>query len=61
MVEWHCFKCKVKMEDSEIAMEYLDIDGEGEGLKCPSCGSKYILEDFATTEMAKAEQMIEDK
>lgn len=61
MEKWQCFKCKVSMEDAELAMEYLDVEGEAQGIRCPSCGVKYILEEFATTKMAKAEKMIEDK
>jgi DNA-directed RNA polymerase subunit RPC12/RpoP len=49
------------MEDAELQMEYLDVEGEAQGIRCPSCGAKYILEEFATTRMAKAEKMIEDK
>ena len=61
MAEWHCFKCKVEMEETEVPMEYLDIDGETEGLECPKCGVRYILEDIAMTKVAKAEKMIENK
>ena len=61
MTEWHCFKCKEKMEETEVSMEYLDIDGEAEGMECPKCGAKYILEEIATTKVAKAEKMIENK
>lgn len=61
MEEWHCFKCKVMMEEVELSMEYLDVEGDAQGLRCPTCGAKFILEEFATTKMAKAEKMIEDK
>ena len=61
MVEWHCFKCEEEMIDAEILMEYLDIEGEANGVECPKCGTKYILEEEATTRMAKGEKMIENK
>ena len=61
MAEWHCFKCKEEMIDAEILMEYLDIEGEANGVECPKCGAKYILEEEATTRMAKGEKMIENK
>ena len=61
MTEWRCFKCEEKMEEAEVAMEYLEIDGEAEGLECPKCSARYILEDIATTKVAKAEKMIENK
>jgi len=49
------------MDETEVSMEYLDIDGEAEGLECPKCSARYILEDIATTKVAKAEKMIENK
>ena len=49
------------MEETDVPMEYLDIDGEAEGLECPKCNARYILEDIATTQVAKAEKMIENK
>jgi DNA-directed RNA polymerase subunit RPC12/RpoP len=61
MAQWHCFKCKEEMREEEIPMEYMDIDGEGEGIECPKCGVRYILEEYATTKVLKAEQMIENK
>ena len=61
MAAWHCYKCKVEMKEEEIPMEYLEIDGEADGLECPECGVRYILEEVATTKVAKAEQMIENK
>ncbi len=61
MEEWHCFKCKVRMEEAELPMEYLEVEGEAQGIRCPSCGAKYILEEFVIAKMVRAEKMVEDK
>jgi len=49
------------MVEAEISMEYMDIEGEAEGLVCPKCGAKYIPEEVAMGKVAKAEKMIENK
>lgn len=64
MADWHCFKCKTKMEEKkdEIPVIYLDFDANVEvGLECPSCHTKYIEEEMATTKMMQAEEMLEEK
>ena len=61
MTEWHCFKCKEKMVETEFTMNCLDIEGKAEGLQCPHCGAKYIPEEFVINNMLKAEKMIEKK
>ena len=61
MAEWYCFKCKEKMEPSELQMVYLEVDGTTEGIKCPQCGASYVTEDVATDKLARAEKMIEEK
>ena len=47
--------------DAEIPVEYLEIEGDASGVECPKCRAKYILEEEATTRMAKGEKMIENK
>jgi YgiT-type zinc finger domain-containing protein len=61
MSEWYCFKCKEKMEEKEVTLVYLEIEGKTEGLVCPKCGAKYITEDIAVEQVAKGEKMIEEK
>ena len=61
MAEWHCFKCKVKVETATIDMLYMDIQARQDGVRCPKCGAKYILEDVALEKVARAEKMIEQK
>ena len=63
MTDWHCFKCKVKMEvTDEIRVSYMDIDGNVEsGLICPQCNERYLEEELVITKVLEGEQMIEDK
>lgn len=62
MSEWYCFKCKKKMvEEEEIPVVYLDLDGEAEGLKCPQCGVQFVMEEYVMEKMLKGEKMIEEK
>ena len=44
MAEWYCFKCKERMEETELKLVYLEVDGKIEGLKCPKCGASYVAE-----------------
>ena len=61
MVDWHCFKCKERMEETEIELVYMEINGKGEGLRCPKCGVGYITEEIAVDKIARTEKMIEEK
>ena len=63
MEEWHCFACKVKMEEADINMVYtddLEMPG-GMGLRCPSCGVEYLEEDFVIDQVLTGEKMLEGK
>ena len=60
MEEWYCFKCKEKMEETDISMEFMEIVRFVEGIKCPKCGAAYLPE--ATAEVVvQGEQEIEAK
>lgn len=61
MSEWHCFKCKEKMELAEITLSWYDIEQDIEGIKCPKCGTSYLLEDKVIGEITEQERMLEDK
>jgi len=61
MTKWYCFKCKEKMEGAEIDVVFLEVENKAPGLKCPKCGTSYIMEETAVGEMAKGEKMIEQK
>ncbi|MBP1730640.1 MAG: hypothetical protein H6Q55_1069 [Deltaproteobacteria bacterium] len=49
------------MVPGEIQFIYLDIEGTQEGIVCPTCSAKYIMEELAVDKMAKGEKMIENK
>lgn len=61
MEEWHCFKCKVKMEQTQITLNYMEFDSMIEGLKCPKCGSSYVTEEMAAGELREGEKNLEGK
>ena len=62
MGQWHCFKCKEKMEEGEVHLKYKDLDLPGAfGVKCPKCGAEYLLEEFVLTQVNEGEKMLEAK
>ena len=61
MEQWHCFKDKEKMVETDVLMDYLDITNAIEGIKCPKCGASYMLEETVVEKVAKAEEMLENK
>lgn len=61
MADWHCYKDKVPMEEAEVKVTYLDIEGEAPAIVCPQCGARFVTEETAVGPMAKAEKMIENK
>lgn len=60
--EWHCFKCKEKVIEEEVELEYLGITFTEKiiALKCPKCKAIYILED-AAKKVKMGEELIETK
>ena len=63
MEQWYCFKCKEKMEEStDITLSYMGAEMPGsEGIKCPKCGVKYLLEGFAVEQVREGEKIMETK
>ena len=61
MEQWHCFKCKEQMVESDVSMTYLDTPGDVEGIKCPKCGVVYLLEEIVIEKVVKVEEMLESK
>jgi DNA-directed RNA polymerase subunit RPC12/RpoP len=63
MEEWHCFRCKVPMEETDITMIYMDdMEMPGAfGVRCPNCGTEYLMEEFVIDEVAKGEKVLEGK
>jgi DNA-directed RNA polymerase subunit RPC12/RpoP len=61
MTEWHCFKDKVKMIDSDLMISYMELTQRVPGIRCPQCGVGYLTEEIATTTVQEGEIMIEQK
>lgn len=61
MVEWYCYKDKVKMREAELSLTYLELTQRVRGLRCPKCGASYLTEDMVMTVVHEAELMIEQK
>jgi hypothetical protein len=61
MTDWYCFKDKVKMVDTDVAMKYMKLVQYVPGLKCPECGVAYLTEDVVMTIVKAAEDALEEK
>ena len=61
MSDWHCFKCKVKVEEDDVPMLYLDMLGFMPGLVCPECGLSLFPEESGWGIVRKNEAEIEAK
>jgi len=61
MEEWYCFKCEEKMEESDLCMEYMEIVRFQPGLKCPKCGTGYLMEKIVVEVISPGEDEIEEK
>ncbi len=61
MTEWYCYKDKVKMLPTEVAMKYLQMVQYVPGLKCPECGVAYLTEDIVMSVVKAAEDALEYK
>ena len=61
MAEWHCFKCKEKMVETDIKSTYMEILRFIPGLKCPKCGIAFITEKTVVEVVAPGEEDIEAK
>jgi hypothetical protein len=61
MAEWYCNKDKVKMEEAELTLRYLSITQRVPGIRCPKCGTGYLLEKTVMTTVKDAETILEEK
>ena len=62
MEQWYCFKCKEKMKETEVTLSYMGVEMPGaEGIKCPNCGVKYLLEKFTIEQVREGEKLMETK
>jgi len=49
------------MVESDVDMAYLEITGAVEGIRCPKCGTAYLLEETVVEKVNKVEEMLENK
>jgi hypothetical protein len=61
MTAWYCYKHKVKMVDSEVALKYMQLVQYVAGIKCPVGGEAYLTEDIVMTVVKAAEDALEEK
>ena len=62
-MSYKCGKDGADMEEVyDIGVRYNDMDlPEADGLRCPTCGMEFLLEDMVTGELNEAEAMLESK
>ena len=61
MTDWYCYKDKVKMVNSDIALKYMQLVQYVRGIKCPECGVAYLTEDVVMSVVKAAEDALEEK
>jgi hypothetical protein len=61
MTDWYCYKDKVKMASTDVALKYMQLVQYVSGLKCPECGTAYLTEDIVMTVVKAAEDALEEK
>lgn len=55
MAQWRCFQCREDMIEDMIILEFSGIQGSAEGIRCPKCGTKYLLEETVIEKVFPAE------
>ncbi len=58
---WHCFKCKVETEISNVMISFRGVTDVAKSLRCPKCGARYIPEDSAVEVIVRLEDYIDRK
>ena len=61
MTDWYCYKHKVKMVETDVALRYMQLIQYIPGLKCPVGGEAYLTEEVVMTIVKAAEDMLEEK
>ncbi len=60
---WICSKCGVETEDADdISISYGGMDlPDAEGVRCPKCGTEFLLSEFVIDQLSSAEDMLSGK
>ena len=61
MSEWHCYKCKVEVEEDDISLLYMDTLGFHPGMVCPKCRLVLLPESSGWDLIRRNEEEIEAK
>ena len=61
MAEWHCFKCKAKMEVGKAKLGFMDYEVDEEALVCPNNHTAYLTEETTIEKVRIAEDLLEEK
>jgi hypothetical protein len=61
MVQWRCFCCNKDLVACMVELELEGLKGSVEGIKCPSCGTQYVLEDVAMEKLRLVEEETSSK
>lgn len=61
MNNWHCYTCKVAVEEKEVEIEFLELSIDQMGLVCPECGRIWMTEEVVVEEIAQSEAEAEAK
>jgi len=61
VADWYCFQDKEKMVSAQLLLSYMMLTQRVPGLKCPVCGTEYLLEEFVMTTVKDAESALEGK
>ena len=61
MTDWYCYKHKVKMTETDVALKYMQLVQYIPGLKCPVGGEAYLTEEVVMTIVRAAEEALEEK
>ena len=55
MVKWRCFKCKEDMVKAMVELEFSGVRASVEGIKCPVCSTKFVVEKDVIVKVLEAE------
>jgi hypothetical protein len=61
MTDWYCYKDKVKMVPTDLALKYMQLVQYVPGIMCPECYTAYLTEDVVTTVVQAAEDALDQK
>ncbi|WP_094603004.1 hypothetical protein SPSIL_024730 [Sporomusa silvacetica DSM 10669] len=56
-----CCRCKVALENGQMALSYQRQQMYADMLKCPKCGQVYIPEQLVKGKMFEVEKALEEK